>query len=29
LVEDVLVGLEIGLERTDVLPVAIGHVAEQ
>ena len=26
LVEDVLVGLEVGLERADVLPVAVGHV---
>ena len=29
LVEDVLVGLEIGLEGPDVLPVAVGHVPEQ
>jgi hypothetical protein len=28
-VEDVLVGLVVGLERADVLPVAVGHVPEQ
>ena len=29
LVEDVLVGLQIGLEGAHVLPVAVGHVSEQ
>ena len=29
LVEDVLMGLEIGLEGADVLPVAVGHVPEE
>ena len=29
LVQDVLVGLEVGLEGAHVLPVAVGHVAEQ
>ena len=28
-VEDVLVGAQVGLEGADVLPVALGHVAEQ
>ncbi len=29
LVEDVLVRLQIGLERAHVLPVAVGHISEQ
>ena len=28
-VEDVLVGPQVGLEGADVLPVALGHVAEE